>query len=246
MLPVIIYETVERNRAVILDYLNQYSVGHGRRLSVMGSATSLSEAASCIDASGGILLLIIGVANGAGGGAVELEYRASHSNRDSYSLYWLQAMGDLPEIAVRCLRPSGFILPPPDYSRFETMLTRICDDYEAISGEVSETFLSLQYGGEMFRLSVGAIDYIEALDKKINIWTGRQCVTVYETLSRMEEQLGERFFRCHRSYLVNYEMIESVDFAGMELQLRNGIRLPISRSAKERLRDRMRKEKPES
>ena len=37
----------------------------------------------------------------------------------------------------------------------------------------------------------------------MDIHTVRDCVTVYATMNRLEEQLGGNFYRCHRGYLVN-------------------------------------------
>lgn len=241
MLPVIIYEAEERERGQMLSFLKQFSQDRGARLSVRGSAASKEEAAACVESDKGVFLLILGTRAGAAADAVALERRAALVNRDSYTLYWLHSLSDLPEVAAGCLRPAGFVLPPPELERFSAVMQRIWDDYAALTEANEDDFLSLQAGGTLHRLQIGAIDYIEALDKKLNIWTSRQCLTVYEKLGHMEELLGERFFRCHRSYLVNYARIERVDFAAMELQLA-GRRLPLSRSAKDALKQRMRGE----
>ena len=151
-------------------------------------------------------------------------------------------MGDLPDVASKCQRPSGFMLPPPEQKNFNDIFSRILADYSALTGTADESFISLQCGGTTHRLSISMIDYVEALDKRLNIYTARQSLTVYASLGKLEESLGEGFFRCHRSYLVNYAHIAKVDFAAMELKMQSGARIPLSRSAKDRLKQRVRQE----
>ncbi len=241
MIPVIIFEPEEHQRSQILHFLKRFSEASGQRFRILGNAATKEDAASCLDAGQGVFLLILGTQSGGGADAVSLERRAGTISRDSYTLYWLHDLADLPEVASLCLRPSGFILPPPDPERFDAAMRRICEDYSAMRDGGEEQFLAFQVGGTLHRLQISSIDYLEALDKKLNIWTRRQCLTVYEKLGHMEELLGDRFFRCHRSYLVNYDRIEMVDFAAMELQLA-GQRLPLSRSAKDALRARIQRE----
>ncbi|MCD7844864.1 MAG: LytTR family transcriptional regulator DNA-binding domain-containing protein [Oscillospiraceae bacterium] len=173
---------------------------------------------------------------------MELEGQANRTNRDSYALYWLHSLEDLPGLTARCLHPVGFVLPPPDKAHVEAIFQRVFDDYEALSATPEEGFVTLQTGGAIYRLAADSIDYIEALDKKLNIWTKRQCLTVYAKIGQMEELLGSGFFRCHRSYLFNYSRLESVDLSAMEVCLQSGVRLPLSRSYRDELKNRMTQE----
>ena len=242
MLPVLVYETEEQERARILSFLREFDREDRHRCTVIGNVSSMKHAFACLDREQGILMLIIGIRPGAGAEAVKLERKAGRNNRDSYCLYWLHDLRDLPEIASQCQHPAGFILPPPEQARFNEVLERIMADYNSLTGTPGDSFVSFQCGGTMHRLFLSSIDYIESLDKRLNIYTDRQCLTVYETLGRLETVLGDRFFRCHRSYLINYSHMASVDFAAMELRLQSGVRLPLSRSAKERLKQRVQEE----
>ena len=244
MLQVLLYDEDHAVRSEMLDCLNAYARDVGGRFSVLYNTDSEKEASVCIEAEDGILLLIGGVEGRAGAeeASVRLERLVIGKNRDSYMLYWLKDISALPALASSCLHPVGFILPPTDQKHFNNILRRVMEDFAAFDNSPADNFLSLQIGGTVHRLQISAIDYIEALDKKLNIWTDRQCVTVYEKLGKMEEVLGERFFRCHRSYLVHYSHIESVDYAAMELTLKSGARLPLSRSGKDRLKERFTEE----
>lgn len=243
MLPTLIYEPDEKNRIHILSLLSDCAEKCNGQFPVLLSTGRMEDAMKCVDGQSEILLVIVGVADVKkdGGQIFELERLSTERNRDNYTLYWMHMPEDLAEIAGGCLRPSGFIVPPPQDAQFEALVLRIYNDYIRLMETASELFLTIQSGGKVFRLPFGEVYYIEASDKKLNIWTKRQCLSVYERMSELERKLGTRFFRCHRSYLVNYDQIESVDFADMEIILRNSERLPISRTFKNALKERIAK-----
>ena len=145
------------------------------------------------------------------------------------------------KIAGRCFRPSGFVVPTQQDEQFEALVLRIYSDYIRLTGTSDVQFLTIQSGGTISRLPVGEILYIEASDKKLNIWTKRQCISVYERMSELEQKLGTQFIRCHRSYLVNCAQIERVNFAEREIILRSSERLPLSRTCKNALKERLAK-----
>lgn len=246
MLPVLIYEPNEADRQRILCFLADCSDRQGQQFRLLSCTDKLDEAARHLRAESGVLLLIIGVTGTEARSAAALEQLCAECNRDNYALYWLHDSGDLPKVASACLHPAGFIIPPPQEQQFCRVIRRIYEDYEALSEAPVDTFLALQSGGSVYRLPVGQILYIEAFDKKLNIWTKRQCLTVYDKLAEVERRLGARFVRCHRSYLVNYTKMERADFAKMELLLTDGTRLPLSRSGKEALKQRMKQETDEA
>jgi DNA-binding LytR/AlgR family response regulator len=239
MLPVLIYDTESAVRSEMMAFLNTYAQASEMQFSILENTDMTEDIAFCVKSEGGIVLLLLGVGRDTDipHVACGMERLVAEKNRDSYILYWLKDLARLPELAAACLHPVGFVLPPANQAQFDRILKRVEEDYASFSNSSAETFLSLQSGGSMYRLSVNSIDYIEAMDKKVNIWTQRQCVTVYEKLNHIEEMLGQSFVRCHRSYLVNYAHIESVDFAAMELRLTSGVKIPLSRSSKERLKE---------
>lgn len=52
------------------------------------------------------------------------------------------------------------------------------------------------------------------------------------SLKELEEQLGSRFLRVHRAYLVNVEQIAELDLRGREIRMKNGERCLFSRNMK--------------
>ena len=76
------------------------------------------------------------------------------------------------------------------------------------------------------------ICYFESREKKLFCNTGGEEYPFYGTLDQLEEQLGEAFIRCHRSFLVNKDKIERVFLSQNCLELEGDIELPLSRSCK--------------
>ena len=66
----------------------------------------------------------------------------------------------------------------------------------------------------------GDILYVESRGRKVDIHTLRECVTVYATMSGLEEQLGSGFYRCHRGYLVNLARV--AEYETNRILLENG------------------------
>ena len=241
-----IYERDETVRHNLRSTLIGYQERCGEQFSLLSCTGKLDEAERCLRAEGGVTMVVIGVALRQAEIAAKLERICAECNRDNYVLYWLHDAGDLPGLAVCCLHPVGFVVPPPQEEQVERILRWVCADYRALAEPSESAFLTLQCGGKVCRVPTAQILYVEALDKKLNIWTHRQCLSVYDKLADMEQRLGERFVRCHRSYLVNYSWIESVDYAGMEVALPGDVRLPISRSGKDALKQRVAKEANEA
>ncbi len=59
------------------------------------------------------------------------------------------------------------------------------------------------------------------------------------SLKDLETQLGDRFLRTHRAYLVNVEQIVELDLKGRELRMKNGERCLFSKNVKRALLDRI-------
>lgn len=95
--------------------------------------------------------------------------------------------------------------------------------------EKTERVILLPVGGEMRRLPVGQVQYVEAFSHTAAIVTGTDTIQVKMPISEIERMLGVGFVRCHRSYLVGLKHIARL--SKTEVILDNGKTLPLSRSA---------------
>lgn len=84
-------------------------------------------------------------------------------------------------------------------------------------------------GGETLRVPVSQVQYVEAFSHDIALVMPDKTIQMRKSLSEVEQQLGEGFIRCHRSYLVGLKHIASL--TKTEVILDSGQALPLARSA---------------
>lgn len=89
-------------------------------------------------------------------------------------------------------------------------------------------FLTLEHSKEMIRLPLYEIRYLEASQNYVTIHGEKgQNYTVRHTLSELERELDDRFFRTGRSYIVNLACIRKV--TRTDIHLKDGELLPLPR-----------------
>jgi len=85
------------------------------------------------------------------------------------------------------------------------------------------------------------VDYVEADDDAIVIATGGTKIRKQQSIGDLAGELDpDRFVRVHRSYLLNIERIDKIELYAKDSRvaiLRDGTRLPVSRSGYARLRE---------
>jgi two-component system response regulator AgrA len=139
--------------------------------------------------------------------------------------------------AVRCItpaaRPSGFVFRPADKATVEQLLEEINSDFIASGG--GERFL-FKIQSSSYSVPTGKIVYFEADSKKVRLRTDAQEFTFYDSMDALEKRLSPVFMRIHKSFLVNTDRIESVDFANMTVLFDEGSSAFISRTRKAALR----------
>ncbi|WP_208281413.1 LytR/AlgR family response regulator transcription factor [Massilia oculi] len=96
-------------------------------------------------------------------------------------------------------------------------------------------------GARVHVVAASTIDHIEAQDDYVRIAAGGKKYLKHRRLSELEAQLdGAVFVRIHRSYIVNVGAIERIEQVSKDNHcavLRDGVKLPISRSGYQRVRE---------
>lgn len=90
----------------------------------------------------------------------------------------------------------------------------------------NERMLYLDVSGEMVRIPLYEIRYLEVLRNYVTIHA-KQDYTVKKTLSEVEKELDERFFKAGRSYLINLKLVRRV--TKTEVHLSDGAVIPLPR-----------------
>lgn len=140
------------------------------------------------------------------------------------------------------MRPSigaeSLLLRPLDLAQIREVLSEAVGTYARrfLNSDNRKVFV-LENRGSRELIEYDRICYFESREKKLFCNTGSEEYAFYGTLDQLEEQLGDSFIRCHRSFLVNRSKIERVFLSRNCLELEGGIELPLSRSCKPAIRD---------
>jgi two-component system LytT family response regulator len=158
------------------------------------------------------------------------------------------------------VRALDYLLKPFDRERFHDAVTRAKASIEQQeTGDLGRRLLALvkdlrpaapktdrivvKSGGRLFFLRCDEIDWIEAAGNYARLHVAHESHLLRETMTSLESRLDpEKFFRIHRSRIVNMERIQELQpwFNGEYVViLRNGTRLTLSRGYREKLQDRL-------
>jgi DNA-binding LytR/AlgR family response regulator len=95
----------------------------------------------------------------------------------------------------------------------------------------NEDFFFVKADGGLVKIFFEEILYIEALKEYVKIVTKDKSVITYHTISGLEEKLpAGKFYRIHRSYIVNIKAITSIE--GFTVKI-DKAELPISRNERD-------------
>ena len=158
------------------------------------------------------------------------------------------------------VRALDYLLKPFDRERFTESLQRARKQIEREeTGDLGRRLLALvkdlrrdqpradrlvvKSGGRLFFLRTDEIDWVEAAGNYVRLHVGTASHLLRETMTAIEGRLDpEKFFRIHRSRIVNMERIQELQpwlNGEYAVLLRTGTRLTLSRGYREKLQDRL-------
>ena len=117
-----------------------------------------------------------------------------------------------------------YLVKPVDDKQFEKTMERL---YASMQN-ASEDSLLVQKGYEGRIIREDEIVFCEIIDRKIyvNLVSG-EVVDYYERIENLETKLDNRFYRCHRSYLINLKHLKG--YKNGTACMDNGKEIPVSR-----------------
>ncbi len=124
-----------------------------------------------------------------------------------------------------------YLLKPLDSNHFRRTMDRVIKYWE----QRTKKNLIIQRGNSCEIVLLSDIVYCEVQGRKIYIHQKDETVIdYYDKLENFERRVDERFFKCHRSYLVNLDYVRGCN-AG-QVMLPRGNRIPVSRLRERDLR----------
>lgn len=158
------------------------------------------------------------------------------------------------EYAIRAIRLNAidYLMKPIDKDELHCAISRLVTvDNDLSFRKVQNLKYNLSIRPEMQRIIVGTIDAYQFIDLKeitffeadsnycyINLNDGSKVLSS-RTMKEYEEMLPDKyFFRCHHSYIVNFQYIKRfIKGDGGEIELINGKKIGISRRRKQEFID---------
>jgi two-component system LytT family response regulator len=137
-----------------------------------------------------------------------------------------------------------YLLKPFDNARFERALERAKQKIthgRGLPGKLER--LAIKSSGQVAFVKVAEIDWIEAADYYACLHVGTKTHLLRRSMAELERELApDTFCRVHRSTIVNLDRVRGLKLredGEYEVQLENGIRLPLSRKYRRELQTRL-------
>ena len=117
-----------------------------------------------------------------------------------------------------------YLVKPVEEKQFERTMERLLASMHSV-GEDS-LLVQKRYEGRIIRKD--EIVFCEIIDRKIYLnLVSDEVLDYYERIENLETKLGDHFFRCHRSYLINLKHLKG--YKNGTAYMDNGKEVPVSR-----------------
>ncbi len=113
-----------------------------------------------------------------------------------------------------------YLLKPIDTEKLFAVMQGVFSKSEADA-------LLVKQGANYQKIPLGQISYIEVMNRKILIHTPRNVTIFYGRLKELLPRLDHRFFQCHRSFVVNLDMVHTLHHQDAIMDHQE--RVPVSR-----------------
>lgn len=119
---------------------------------------------------------------------------------------------------------SGYLLKPVEEERFRKTLDRVL----GVLARRREGGLLVRRGSGQEVVPLEELFYCEVQGRKVYLHlAGGRVIDYYQRMEQLEREVDRRFFRCHRSYLVNLDYVRGC--GGGQVTLPGEERVPVSR-----------------
>lgn len=114
-------------------------------------------------------------------------------------------------------------------AKIHECLLNVAEKYTSQNNNVHKTFL-INYSEQCLAVDYNEILFFETSSNihKIILHAQKRVIEFPGQLKDIENQLDYRFYRCHRSYIINKDYISEVDFTNLIVYMKNGETCPVS------------------
>jgi len=143
-----------------------------------------------------------------------------------------------PEYVMPSLKTKVFdyLIKPVSTELLESCIISIFKDFTKLNIEERQT-LSIKSGCNVYNIILDNIIYFEKYGHLLVVHTESGRIESSESLDRIEQKLDKtRFFRCHKSFIVNISYISRIDYPNNVIYLKNGEACSVSKRCKKELK----------
>ena len=170
-----------------------------------------------------VIILDIDLKSNKNGLDIAMELRKNNKN-----LYIIFLTGYMDYVFQSLkVRIFDYLLKPINYEKLETCILRLIEDTKEINH-----YICLN---NKITVNQNDIIFIEKVGMKSVIYTKDSTISVYSTLDKIFSNLSENFIRAHKSYIVNTNKIQNIDFTKNTLHLDNNLNCNIGLKYKHNL-----------
>ena len=121
----------------------------------------------------------------------------------------------------------GYLMKPPKQEQLEPVLNRV---QTALVRDLDRAYIC-RSGDTHYRVPIANILYFASDRRQVQCVTEGRTYTFYGKLDAVAAEVGDGFVRIHQRYLVRAGAVDRME--GGEVVLRDGRRLPVSRSCQQ-------------
>ena len=126
-----------------------------------------------------------------------------------------------------------FLIKPLDTQMVEDLLLRIFSDYKDLNKKTPS--LKIKSGSVVHFIPYSEIIYCEKVKNVLYVHTSEKVVSGYESLKNVIEQTQDKFFMCHKSFLISLDHIKTFDINNNLVTMTGNKPCPVSRKYKRTL-----------
>lgn len=118
----------------------------------------------------------------------------------------------------------------------QQLRSRICECIENVHTKYTKITkgegktITITRGGRKLTLEYDSIMFFETAvnEHKLIVHTENKSIEFFGKMKEIEDEVGDDFIRCHRSYLVNKKNIKEIDYTEKMIRMKNQMECPIS------------------
>lgn len=170
---------------------------------------------------------------------MKLAQKIRELNKESFIVFFTTKSEMAPMTFKYQLEALDFIVKDADEDEIKSRIRSSINT--AVKRHLKTTtsqILQIKHDDKVILLPMEDILYIETTGTryKLNLHTEKRRISMNGELKKVQQELDERFIRCHQSYLVNGDHIAECNFKNQELTLSDGSVISMSRSGKKLLK----------